>query len=98
VVDQIRALSIFAATYALISTRRTPFIRLDRPAAALAGAVLMIAAGVLTPDQAYRAIDWDTIALLLGMFILTGSLRLAGFFELAQRSREISRCSGPSPM
>lgn len=82
-VDQIRALSIFAATYALISTRRTRFIRLDRPAAALAGAVLMIAAGVLTPDQAYRAIDWDTIALLLGMFILTGSLRLAGFFELA---------------
>ena len=79
----IRALSIFALTYGLISTRRTPFIRLDRPTAALAGAVLMIAAGVLTPDEAYRAIDWNTIALLLGMFVLTGSLRLAGFFEWA---------------
>lgn len=79
----IRALSIFVVTYALISARRTPFTRLDRPTAALAGAVLMIAARVLTPDQAYRAIDWNTIALLLGMFLLTGSLRLAGFFEFA---------------
>ena len=79
----IRALSTFAVTYALISARRAPLIRLDRPTAALAGAVAMVAAGVLTPDQAYRAIDWNTIALLLGMFVLTGSLRLAGFFELA---------------
>ena len=79
----IRALSIFAVTYALISARRVPLIRLDRPTAALAGAVLMVAAGVLTPEAAYRAIDWNTIALLLGMFVLTGSLRLAGFFELA---------------
>jgi len=79
----IRALSIFAVTYALISARRVPLIRLDRPTAALAGAVLMVVAGVLTPEAAYRAIDWNTIALLLGMFVLTGSLRLAGFFELA---------------
>src|SRR5205807_10614189 len=27
--------------------------------------------------------DWNTIVLLLGMFILAGSLRLAGFFEWA---------------
>jgi Na+/H+ antiporter NhaD/arsenite permease-like protein len=79
----IRAIGIFAVTYGLISARRTPLIRIDRPTAALAGAVLMIAAGVLTPAQAYQAVDWDTIALLLGMFILTGALRLAGFFELA---------------
>jgi MFS family permease len=43
----------------------------------------MIAAGVLTPAQAYRAIDWNTIVLLLGMFVLSGCLRLAGFFEWA---------------
>jgi Na+/H+ antiporter NhaD/arsenite permease-like protein len=79
----IRAVTIFAVTYALISTRRAPFIRVDRPTAALAGAVFMVAAGVLTPADAYRAVDWDTIALLLGMFLLTGSLRLAGFFDLA---------------
>jgi Na+/H+ antiporter NhaD/arsenite permease-like protein len=79
----IRAVTIFALTYALINTRRAPFIRIDRPTAALAGAVFMVTAGVLTPADAYRAVDWDTIALLLGMFVLTGSLRLAGFFDLA---------------
>jgi len=43
----------------------------------------MIAAGLLTPEQAYHAIDWNTIVLLLGMLVLSGSLRLAGFFEWA---------------
>jgi Na+/H+ antiporter NhaD/arsenite permease-like protein len=59
----IRALTIFAVTYALMNTRRSTFLRPDRPTATLAGAVLMIAAGVLTPDEAYRAIDcsrWRT--------------------------------------
>ena len=79
----IRALSILAVTYALMNTRRSMFARLDRPTAALTGAMLTIAAGVLTPDEAYRAIDWNTIVLLLGMFLLAGCLRLAGFFESA---------------
>jgi Na+/H+ antiporter NhaD/arsenite permease-like protein len=79
----IPALGIFAVTYLLISKPRWPFARLDRPTAGLIGAVLMIAAGLLTPAQAYQAIDWDTIVLLLGMFVLSGSLRLAGFFEWA---------------
>jgi Na+/H+ antiporter NhaD/arsenite permease-like protein len=79
----IPALGIFAVTYLLISKPRWPFAQLDRPTAGLIGAVLMIAAGLLTPEQAYQAVDWDTIVLLLGMFVLSGSLRLAGFFEWA---------------
>jgi Na+/H+ antiporter NhaD/arsenite permease-like protein len=43
----------------------------------------MIATGVLTPAEAYHAVDWNTIVLLLGMFLLSESLRLAGFFEWA---------------
>src|SRR5919204_2960525 len=79
----VRALSIFAVTYLLISKPHWPIVQLDRPTAGLIGAVLMIAAGVLTPEQAYQAIDWNTIILLLGMFVLSGSLCLAGFFEWA---------------
>src|SRR5918911_4213014 len=79
----LRALGIFAATYLLISKPHWWRVQLDRPTAGLVGAVLMIAAGVLTPEQAYRAIDWNTIILLLGMFLLSGSLRLSGFFEWA---------------
>jgi Na+/H+ antiporter NhaD/arsenite permease-like protein len=79
----VRALSIFAVTYVLISRPSWPVIHLDRPTAGLIGAVLMVAFGVLTPEQAYRAIDWSTLVLLLGMFVLAGCLRLAGFFDWA---------------
>src|SRR2546428_703393 len=77
------AFGIFACTYLLMSKPHWRIVQLDRPTAGLLGAVLMVAAGVLTPDQAYRAVDWNTIVLLLGMFVLSGSLRLAGFFEWA---------------
>jgi len=77
------AFGIFACTYLLMSKPHWRIVQLDRPTAGLLGAVLMVAAGVLTPEQAYRAVDWNTIVLLLGMFMLSGSLRLAGFFEWA---------------
>jgi Na+/H+ antiporter NhaD/arsenite permease-like protein len=48
-------LIIFAATYVLIAVQRLPFVHLNRPAAGLLGAVAMVAAGVLTPAQAYAA-------------------------------------------
>ncbi len=75
------AAAVFALTYVLISIRRVPFFNLNRPAAALTGAVLMVAAGVLTLDEAYRAVNHDTIALLLGMMIVIAYLEEARFFE-----------------
>ena len=77
------AVAIFAATYALISTRRLKIFRLNRPASALLGAVAMVVCGVMRIEDAYRAVDWNTIALLLGMMLLSSYLQLAGFFELA---------------
>jgi Na+/H+ antiporter NhaD/arsenite permease-like protein len=56
---------------------------LNRPAAALLGTVLMVAFGVLTPEQAYRAVDYDTLVLLLGMMLISAYLCLAGFFDWA---------------
>jgi len=79
------ALLIFAATYAVIAFGRAPGLRLDRTGAALLGASLMVAAGVLTPRQAWNAIDAGTLVLLLGMMILVAHLRLAGFFGLVAR-------------
>lgn len=77
------AVAIFALTYALISSRRLRVLRLNRPAAALLGAVLMVMCGVLQIPDAYRAVDWNTIVLLLGMMLLSAYLQMAGFFELA---------------
>jgi hypothetical protein len=43
------AVAIFAITYVLISGRQLKILPLNRPAAALLGAVLMIATGVMSP-------------------------------------------------
>lgn len=80
---EVAAVLIFVVTYALISGRRLKILPLNRPAAALLGAVLMVACGVMTPEQAYRAVDYDTIVLLLGMMLISAYLYLAGFFEWA---------------
>jgi len=75
------ALAIFLVTYALISIRRFPKIKIDRPAAALVGAALMIVLGVVEPEKAIGAIHLDIIILLVGMMILVAGLELCGFFE-----------------
>lgn len=80
---EIFALAIFGVTYLLISGRRLKVLPLNRPAAALLGAVLMVACGVMTPEQAYRAVDYDTLVLLLGMMLISAYLFLAGFFDWA---------------
>jgi Na+/H+ antiporter NhaD/arsenite permease-like protein len=75
------AVAIFALTYLLISGRRLKVLPLNRPAAALLGTVLMVVCGIVTPEQAYRAVDYDTLVLLLGMSLLSAYLSLAGFFD-----------------
>ncbi len=75
-------LLIFAATYLVLAIGRLPGFRVDRTGAAIIGAALMLAANVLTVQEAYAAIDYDTILLLFGMMIVVANLRLAGFFAL----------------
>lgn len=77
--------AIFAATYLGVAVGRIPGLRLDRAGIAMAGAAFTMAVGALPPGEAYRAIDLDTLALLVGMMIVVGHLRLSGFFRLAAR-------------
>jgi Na+/H+ antiporter NhaD/arsenite permease-like protein len=77
------ATAIFVVTYAVIALGRLPGARLDRAGAALIGASLMVASGVLTLDQAYRAVDPGTLTLLLGLMIVVANLRFSGFFGLS---------------
>lgn len=86
------ALVIFALTYVAIAAGRFPLLSVDRPAAALLGAVLMVAAGVLTPAQGAAAVNGETLGLLLGMMILTAYLGEAGFFRWA--SWRVIRAAG----
>jgi len=77
------AILIFCLTYLLISGRRLKILPLNRPAAALLGAVLMVACGVMTPERVYRSVDYNTVVLLLGMMLIAAYLFLAGFFDWA---------------
>ena len=73
---------VFLLTYAGIALGRVPGFRLDRAGIALTCAALMMAIGAVTPEEAYRAVNLDTLALLLGMMIVVAHLRLSGFFRL----------------
>ncbi len=75
------AVAIFALTYVLIAARRLQVLPIGRPAGGLLGAVLMVATGVLTPEQSFAAIDHDTIVLLLGMMLVTAYMDQAAFFD-----------------
>jgi len=90
----VAALAIFALTYLAVAAGRVPFLSVDRPAAALLGAVLMVAAGVLAPAEAGAAVNGDTLGLLLGMMILSAYLGAAGFFGWAS-ALVLRSVSGP---
>jgi Na+/H+ antiporter NhaD/arsenite permease-like protein len=80
------ALTIFALTYAALAAGRLPYFKVDRPGAAMIGAVAMLICGALSRHQALLAIDFSTIALLFGMMIVVAYLRLCGAFAwLARR-------------
>jgi Na+/H+ antiporter NhaD/arsenite permease-like protein len=75
--------AIFAASYLALAIGRVPGLAIDRAGVALVGAALMVACGAIPLAEAYRAIDLDTLTLLLGMMIVVANLRLAGFFNAA---------------
>ena len=80
---KVAAFVIFAASYLALAIGKIPGLSIDRAGVALVGAALMVASGVLPLEDAYKAIDLDTITLLLGMMIVVAGLRLSGFFAVA---------------
>ncbi|TDR73270.1 SLC13 family permease [Paludibacterium purpuratum] len=81
----VAAILIFLFTYLVVAIGRLPKLQLDRAGAAVLGASLMVAFGVMSLAEAWRAIDFETLLLLLGMMILVANLRLSGFFALVNR-------------
>jgi Na+/H+ antiporter NhaD/arsenite permease-like protein len=80
---RLAAAVIFAGAYLALALGKIPGLSIDRAGVALVGGCLMVAAGVLPLQETYRAIDFDTITLLLGIMIVVASLRLSGAFALA---------------
>ena len=67
---------LLALTYATIMTERV-----NRAIVALIGAGLMISLGVLNQELAIRGIDFNTIALLIGMMLIVAITRKSGVFQ-----------------
>ena len=74
------AIIVFTIVYLLIATERV-----NRVVAALAGAGVILAIGVVGPDDAFfskeTGIDWNVIFLLFGMMVIVGVLKQTGVFE-----------------
>jgi Na+/H+ antiporter NhaD/arsenite permease-like protein len=72
---------VFAVVYAGLALGKLPLLRLDRAGIALVGATAMLVLGIVSFDEAVRAVDFSTLALLFGMMVVVAYLRLGGFFR-----------------
>lgn len=66
---------IFSFAYIAIASEKFP-----KHWVALTGAGLLVLFGVLNPQEALSYINWETLGLLAGMFLLVAILQEAGFF------------------
>jgi Na+/H+ antiporter NhaD/arsenite permease-like protein len=56
-------------------------MKVDRPGAAIIGAVLMFTFRIVQPGHASRSIDYATLVLLFSMMLIVANLHLVGFFD-----------------
>ncbi|HXY08677.1 MAG TPA: anion transporter [Terriglobales bacterium] len=72
---------VFLASYLVFAIGKFPGLKINRPGAAMIGAVGMIACGAVSGDDALHFIDFPTLVLLFSMMLIVGNLHLVGFFE-----------------
>lgn len=71
----------FAIFWLLAVFPAIPFLPIGRTAGSLLGAMLMVIFRVLTPDQAYAAIDLPILGLLFGTMVVSVYLERADMFK-----------------
>jgi Na+/H+ antiporter NhaD/arsenite permease-like protein len=80
-IDKPVVLAIFALTYLGIAVGRVPGLQLDRTGIVLLGAIGVMVFGGLPTNAVIGLIQWPTILLLFGFFVLSAQLRLSGLFD-----------------
>lgn len=73
---QLAAILIMLISYLIIFTEKV-----NRAIVALLGAAAMIVSGILTQKMALAGIDFNTLALLIGMMIIVGICERSGMFQ-----------------
>jgi len=74
-------LAIFAVTYLGIAVGRVPGLKLNRVGIALLGAIAMKIFGDVATADVISYVNWPTIFLLFGFFVISAQLRLSGFYD-----------------
>jgi len=72
---------IFFGSYFVFALGTFPWMKIDRPGAAIIGGVLMVAFGIVGAPEALASIDFTTVVLLFSMMLIAGNLRVIGFFD-----------------
>jgi Na+/H+ antiporter NhaD/arsenite permease-like protein len=72
---------ICTGSYVVFALGKFPWMKIDRPGAAIIGAVLMVAFRIVGGREALASIDFATIVLLFSMMLIVANLRLVGFFD-----------------
>ena len=74
---------LFTLTYLGLALGRVPGLHIDRSGIAIVGATLMLVTGMVSFHQAVspQSIDYETLALLLGMMVVVAYLRISRLFE-----------------
>ena len=87
----------FLVVYLAMVVGRVPGLRLDRTGAALFGALALVAAGAMTVQAAWLAVDVPTLALLFGMMVLSAQLAAAGVYAHIARALDAAQ-AGPKAL
>src|SRR5580765_1877899 len=77
----VAAYAIFFGSYFVFALGKFPWTKIDRPGAAIIGAVLMVAFRIVGAQEALASIDFATIVLLFSMMLIVANLRIVGFFD-----------------
>ena len=89
---------VFAVVYVGMFLGGLPRLHLDRTGVALLGAIAIVGAGILTPDEAARAVHLPTILLLFSFMVISAQMRLGGFYASVTRRLAALPLSPPAFM
>jgi len=94
-INYVAAISIFIVTFYFIISGKV-----NRSIASFVGAILMVVAGVTlgfySQEEAFRAIDFNMIGLLVGMMVIVSVCKKTGFFSLV--AVKAAKASKGSPL
>lgn len=78
-------LIIIAITLIGVALGRFPALKMNRATITLAGSTILLGFGAISPEIAFKLIDFNTLALIFSMMILNANLKISGFFSILNR-------------